>query len=149
MGDGYAVMPSQARGEVPPTAPQPGRTHVSAIFQRPRGRGAGPPLSAVLAARAEVIILKDGYTLHGVRIFKEKTELFDKESGHVFQIDKFNGVTAIDDNARYVVFPTSLKQVADVAETNRFKDMVAYSPKHWVEAGHGRSRRHSLAWGGR
>ncbi|HVK09937.1 MAG TPA: hypothetical protein VM597_14300 [Gemmataceae bacterium] len=85
-------------------------------------------LLPAVSARGEVIILKDGYTLHGVRIFKEKDEIFDKNAMIAIAVVKVNGVTAIDDNARYVIFSDTLKQVVDVGESNRFKDLVAYNP---------------------
>jgi predicted esterase len=88
-----------------------------------------------LAARGEVIIMKDGYTLHGVKIIKEKEEIIDKDTGMSFVGNKINGVTAIDDYVRWVIFPTSLKQVADVAESNKFKDLIGYSPKHSLYVG--------------
>jgi predicted esterase len=84
----------------------------------------------VLAARGEVIILKDGYTLHGVRIFKEKDTIIDEKAGISIPVIKANGVTAIDDNARYVIFPDTMKQVVDVSESNKFKDLIAYTPTH-------------------
>jgi predicted esterase len=84
----------------------------------------------VLAARGEVIILKDGYTLHGIRIFREKDTIIDEKAGIAIPVFKPNGVTAIDDGARYVIFPDTMKQVVDVSESNKFKDLIAYNPTH-------------------
>jgi pimeloyl-ACP methyl ester carboxylesterase len=81
------------------------------------------------AARADVVILKDGYTLHGVRTLKEKASIVDPLSGEAFVVDKVSGVTAIDDGPRWTVFPVSYKQVVDVGSENIFKDHVNYTPK--------------------
>ena len=80
-----------------------------------------------LAARAEVIILKDGYTLHGVRIFEGKDRtLRQGVRPRLSPSTRPNGVTAIDDNARYVVFPNDRQAGRRRRRTNRFKDLTAY-----------------------
>jgi predicted esterase len=84
----------------------------------------------VVAAKAEVVIMKDGYTVHGLKIVKEKDLLIENQAnggGIPFIVDKPNGMTAIDDGPRWVVFPSSPKQVADVSDANRFKDFTAYT----------------------
>jgi predicted esterase len=105
---------------------------MSAPFISPRQVGALVLALAipVLAARGEVVILKDGYTLHGIRIFKEKDTIIDEKAGIAIPVIKANGVTAIDDGARYVIFPDTMKQVVDVSESNKFKDLIAYTPTH-------------------
>jgi pimeloyl-ACP methyl ester carboxylesterase len=80
-----------------------------------------------LAANAEVVILKDGYVLHGVKILKEKAPIIDDQTGQVFLVDKPNGLYAIDDGARWVVFPKD--QLSDVSEANRFERFSGYTPK--------------------
>jgi pimeloyl-ACP methyl ester carboxylesterase len=79
-----------------------------------------------LAAQADVVIFKDGYTVHGVKIVKEKTVIIDDKDGP-FVVDDPRGMVAIDDGPRWVVFPHSTIQVADVSENNRFKDFAAYT----------------------
>ena len=80
-----------------------------------------------LAANADVVILKDGYTIHGLKTVKEKAVVIDEKAGQVFLFDDPKGMTAIDDGPRWVVFPNTAAQVADVSENNRFKDFANYS----------------------
>lgn len=80
-----------------------------------------------LTARADVVIFKDGYTIHGLKTVKEKSPLEDADSGMVFIVDKPNGMVALDDGARWVVFPSSPLQVADVGKANRFQEFTAYT----------------------
>ena len=51
---------------------------------------------AVVAVHGNVIILKDGYTLYGVKTIKEKKALIDDQTGEAFITDMPNGMTAID-----------------------------------------------------
>lgn len=81
----------------------------------------------VLAARADVVIFKDGYAIHGLRTVKEKDLLIDDKVGLPIVLVKANGMTAEDDGPRWVVFPNSPKQVADVSDANKFKDFTAYT----------------------
>jgi hypothetical protein len=80
-----------------------------------------------VAAKADVIILKDGYTIHAQKTVKEKDLLIDDQTGTPIVVIKGNGMTAADDGPRWVVFPSSPKQVADVSDANRFKDFAAYT----------------------
>src|SRR3954469_9389399 len=80
-----------------------------------------------VAAHADVIILKDGFTIHGVKTLKEKEVVIDMDSGTALMMQKPNGMVAIDDGPRWVVFPNSAFQVGDVSEANRFKDFAAYT----------------------
>src|SRR4051794_16250244 len=80
-----------------------------------------------VAAHADVIILKDGFTIHGVKTLKEKEVVIDMDSGTALMMAKPNGMVAIDDGPRWVVFPNSAFQVGDVSEANRFKDFAAYT----------------------
>jgi len=91
-------------------------------------------LTAV-AAHAEVVIMKDGHVLHGIKLLKEKAPIIDDQAGLIFLVDKPNGMYAIDDGVRWVVFPHSASQVADVTMDNRFDKFSAYSPKSERYAG--------------
>src|SRR5262249_28626782 len=82
-----------------------------------------------LAANAEVVILKDGYVLHRIKILKEKAPIIDEPTGQVFIVDQANGMYAIDDGVRWVVFPTSKDQLTDVNQANRFERFTGYTPK--------------------
>ena len=82
---------------------------------------------------ADVVILKDGYTLHGIMLFKEKIPIQDGDD--VFVMEKPNGATFLDDGARWTVFSATPRQVADVSDANKFKDLTAYSPKEPRYAG--------------
>lgn len=84
---------------------------------------------ATLTARADVVILKDGYTIYGVKTLKEKETILDKEVGESFVVEKTNGLTVIDDGPRWTIFPLSNLQVADVSNTNKFSGLTAYYPK--------------------
>ena len=88
-----------------------------------------------LAARADVVILKDGYTLYGVKTIKEREGLTDAETGQVFSVERANGLTVVDDGPRWTIFPQSALQVADVSNTNKFSGLTPYSPKRALYAG--------------
>lgn len=74
----------------------------------------------VSVAQADVVILKDGFTLHG-KLVKEKTVI----EGIV--VDKGNGLTLIDDGPRAIIFPANYKEVGDAGAVDKFKDLVSYS----------------------
>jgi len=80
-----------------------------------------------VAAQADVIILKDGYTIRGVKTVKEKAVVIDEKAGQIFLFTDPKGMTAVDDGPRWVVFPNTAAQVADVSENNPFKDFVSYT----------------------
>ena len=80
-----------------------------------------------LAVQGDVIILKDGYTLYGVKTIKEKSMLMDDHTKEAFWTAMPNGMTALDDGPRWVVFPNSSRQVADASDTNKFKDFASYT----------------------
>ncbi len=84
-----------------------------------------------LSARGETIVLKDGFTLHGTKIIKEKTTLFDEKAMENFVVDVAGGVWAIDDGPRWVVFPRTLRQLADVTDANKFKDLTGYTRERY------------------
>lgn len=83
-------------------------------------------LLVAVSARAEVVILKDGFTIHAMKIVKERDIIMDAQMGPLIG-PKANGMTAADDGPRWVVFPTSARQLADVGDTNRFKDFASYT----------------------
>jgi pimeloyl-ACP methyl ester carboxylesterase len=116
-----------ARGPVPPAAPPRAPAMSRSLFNVRRCSAlALAALLAAAAARADVIIFKDGYTIYGVKTVKEREIVLDPAFGP-FIGAKANGVTALDDGPRWVVFPAGDKQVADVGETNRFRDFAAYT----------------------
>jgi pimeloyl-ACP methyl ester carboxylesterase len=67
-----------------------------------------------IPAAADVVIMKDGFTLHG-KIIKEQTAIRDPDHGPIFTI-KGNGLTSVDDGARWMVFPASQRQLGDVSK---------------------------------
>ncbi len=77
-------------------------------------------LLLVSLSHADVVILKDGFTLHG-KLIKEKTVI----EGII--VDKGNGLTLIDDGPRAIIFPANYKEVGDAGAIDRFKDLVNYS----------------------
>ncbi|MEZ6141603.1 MAG: hypothetical protein R3B84_13610 [Zavarzinella sp.] len=76
-------------------------------------------------AWADVIILKDGYTIHG-KALKEKATIRDPISGDAFVTDKADGLTMIDDGARYVIIPQR-QQLGDIGANDRFQAMSTYT----------------------
>jgi len=79
-----------------------------------------------VAAHADVIILKDGFTIHAMKTVKERDIILDDAVGPIVG-PKANGMTAADDGPRWVIFPTSTRQLADISENNRFKDFATYT----------------------
>lgn len=86
----------------------------------------------VIAAKADVVILKDGYAIHGLKTVKEKDLLIDDRAGLPIVVVKGNGMTAVDDGPRWVVFPSSPRQVADANDGNRFKEFTAYTRERFA-----------------
>src|SRR5262245_27443787 len=80
-----------------------------------------------VAAHAAVIILKDGFVIHWVKTVREKEAVIDIDAGFAGLMLKPNGMTAVDDGPRWVVFPNNARQVGDVADTNRYKDFATYT----------------------
>jgi hypothetical protein len=78
-------------------------------------------LAASSALRADLVYLKDGFTLQGK--VKQETEVMN-ERGAVMPIPKLNGFFMVDDGARRMVF--SQKQVADTdkKDGNREREIV-------------------------
>jgi predicted esterase len=74
-------------------------------------------------ARADLIILKDGFLIHG-RIKHDMVNFVDPVSGRTFTTAKLNGFYMIDDDARRIVFSAS--QVADATrqDINRAADVI-------------------------
>jgi len=66
-----------------------------------------------MPAAADVVIMKDGFTLHG-KILKERAVIRDPDAGP-FVAMKANGLTSVDDGARWMVFPASQRQLGDVS----------------------------------
>src|SRR5262245_49835152 len=120
-----------ARGPVPPGVPSRTQPMSLSLFNaRVCAALALAVLVAAVAVRADVIVFKDGFTIHGVKTVKERDIIIDPNIGAIVG-PKANGMTAIDDGPRWVVFPTSAQQVADVGGTNRFKDFAAYARERY------------------
>jgi hypothetical protein len=100
----------------------------SHVFLRP-ARSSFPFLLLVVCttsgpvARADVVLLKDGFTLHG-KVKREMQTLTDPGSGQMVEMAKLNGFFMVDDEARRLIF--SARQVDDVTDTdvNRESDPV-------------------------
>jgi hypothetical protein len=75
-----------------------------------------------VAARADVIILKDGFTIQAMKTVQEKEVVLDPTVGPLIS-PKANGMTAADDGPRWVIFPTSTRQLAEISENNRFRTL--------------------------
>ena len=87
-------------------------------------------LVVAVAGHADVIILTDGHAIHGHRQ-KEQTLLQDPATGEAFLVSRANGLSSVDDGARYVVFPPTAKRVGDVVdETDIYANMITYEAKN-------------------
>lgn len=64
-------------------------------------------------APADVVIMKDGFTLHG-KVRRQMTSFVDPVSGQQVEMAKLNSFFAVDDEARRIIF--SMRQVQDVDE---------------------------------
>lgn len=102
--------------------PDPPRdTAVLSTSSRRRARwciGIGAIAVAALAyvppASADVVILKDGYMLHG-KIYKEQQIISDAHAGPIVS-SKINGLTLVDDGPRWTIFSATQRQVGDVTK---------------------------------
>jgi predicted esterase len=65
---------------------------------------------AAVPGRADLIIFKDGFMVHG-RILQDKTNFVDPVSGQAFLVARLGGFYKVDDGARLIMF--SPGQVAD------------------------------------
>ena len=85
---------------------------------------------AQLPSRGEVIILKDGYTIHG-KMGTEKTVIHDPLTGEPIVTEKMKGLNTLDDGPRWTVFSANYKRIGDVNEMNKFADQVTFTRKTW------------------
>jgi len=76
-----------------------------------------------LPGRGDVVILKDGYTMHG-KLSTEKTVIVDKLSGEEFITKKMNGLTMLDDGPRWTLFSAHSQRVGEVSNDNKFADYI-------------------------
>ena len=77
-------------------------------------------------AFADVIILKDGTTLHG-NIGKETTGITDTVTGETFPVAKVNALKFIDDGPRWTIFSDHRARIGDVQDkVNKFADMEVF-----------------------
>jgi len=70
---------------------------------------------AVVAARADVVILKDGFVLQGV-VSKEKERVQDQSSGKLFTMARAGGFDFVDEGPKVVFFSTHAKQLGEVSK---------------------------------
>lgn len=70
-------------------------------------------------ARGEVIILRDGYALHG-KLGTEQEVVSDPLTGILIPVKKSSGFTSVDDGPRWTVFSVSYKRVGEVNPFNKF-----------------------------
>ncbi|QVL34417.1 hypothetical protein KIH39_11070 [Telmatocola sphagniphila] len=78
------------------------------------------------SSRADVVILKDGYTLHG-KVFKDSVVEVDPTTGESFIIKA--GFHKVDDGGRITVFSPNYRQLGDSSDFNRFADFVTLRTK--------------------
>jgi hypothetical protein len=71
-------------------------------------------------ARAEVIILRDGYALHG-KLGTEQETVSDKLTGILIPVKKASGFTSVDDGPRWTVFSVNYKRIGEVNPFNKFE----------------------------
>ncbi len=71
----------------------------------------------------DVVILKDGYTIHG-KLITQQSSFFDNLTGELIVTKKMNGLTMVDDGVRLTAFSASYKRVGDVDPFDKFVDMV-------------------------
>ena len=72
---------------------------------------------------ADVVILKDGYTIHG-KLITQQTSFFDNLTGELIVTKKMNGLTMVDDGVRLTAFSANYKRVGDVDPFDKFVDLV-------------------------
>jgi pimeloyl-ACP methyl ester carboxylesterase len=82
---------------------------------------------AAVPGRADVVILKDGYAIHG-KVGTEQTIIFDK-GGEAIVTRKMNALNTADDGARYTVFSPDYRRVGDVSTFNKYGDYVNFAIK--------------------
>ena len=76
-----------------------------------------------LSSRGDVIILKDGYSIHG-KVGTEQTMFTDPLTGVQIVTRKMNGFNTVDDGPRWTVFSAHYKRVGEVSEYNKFQEYV-------------------------
>jgi pimeloyl-ACP methyl ester carboxylesterase len=78
---------------------------------------------AAIPGRGDVVILKDGYAIHG-KILEEKSAIIDNLTGMQLETRKAYGLTLMDDGPRYTIFSAHYKRVGDVSTVNKFVEHV-------------------------
>ena len=76
-----------------------------------------------LPSRGDVVILKDGYAIHG-KVISELTAFFDKATGEQIVAAKMGGLSLVDDGPRFTAFSAHYKRVGDVDPQNKFAGFV-------------------------
>lgn len=72
------------------------------------------------SARTDVIILRDGFALHG-KLGTEQESISDKATGILIEVKKASGFTSMDDGPRWTVFSVNYKRVGEVNPFNKFE----------------------------
>jgi pimeloyl-ACP methyl ester carboxylesterase len=78
-----------------------------------------------IPVRGDVIILKDGYAIHG-KVVDEQTVIEDK-NGQQILTKKLGGLTLVDDGPRYTIFSAHYLRVGDVSTINKFAGLVSFT----------------------
>ena len=77
---------------------------------------AGLALAALAgAAPADVVILRDGFTIQG-KVGKETETIRDPATGQAFAVARANGFDFLDDGPRLVIFSSHHKQLGEVSK---------------------------------
>ncbi len=79
-------------------------------------------------ASAEVVILRDGYALHG-KLGSEQENISDPNTGVLIQVKKASGFTSMDDGPRWTVFSVHYKRVGEVNPLNKFEGQTPLTRK--------------------
>lgn len=89
---------------------------------------------AALPSRGDVIILKDGYAIHGKPITEQTT--IDDKNGQFITVRKLNALNMMDDGPRLTVFSAHYKRVGDIDAYNKFGDHVKFTRVAWHKSYH-------------
>ncbi|VTS05828.1 carboxylesterase family protein [Tuwongella immobilis] len=77
------------------------------------------------SGRADVVILKDGFTLYG-KVGKEQTSYVDPVTGESILMAKAGGVNSIDDGCRVTIFSVHTKQIGEVDNPDLRANLVQF-----------------------
>ena len=80
-------------------------------------------INVVTMSWADVVILKDGFAIHG-KVATEQTTINDPLTGESIPVRKASGFTSVDDGPRAIVFSPNYKRVGDVSKFDKYQDLV-------------------------